>query len=185
MTKNMVRRRTDGAFTSISNVALQDPRLSIEAVGALVCILSLPPDWKFNRSWAKRRFGVGKDKLDRVLKELSQYGYMQIKRHRGENGQYGQCVYVFSAEPDVPITIEPLPMPYSDYLKSDHWQALRSVKLKEADSRCQVCNAGGLLDVHHRTYERLGKESLEDLTVLCRECHDLFHERSRLFVEAA
>jgi hypothetical protein len=46
--------------------------------------------------------------------------------------------------------------------------------------RCQVCNRGlGTLDVHHRTYERRGQELDEDLTVLCRACHGIFHEQRR------
>jgi 5-methylcytosine-specific restriction endonuclease McrA len=40
-----------------------------------------------------------------------------------------------------------------------------------------VCNATTSLDVHHRTYERFGHEDVDDLTVLCRTCHDLFHAR--------
>lgn len=36
------------------------------------------------------------------------------------------------------------------------------------------------LDVHHRTYERLGNESPDDLTVLCRDCHKLFSQNGKL-----
>jgi 5-methylcytosine-specific restriction endonuclease McrA len=42
-----------------------------------------------------------------------------------------------------------------------------------------VCNEeaskGKPLDVHHRTYERRGAEKAEDVIVLCRRCHELFH----------
>lgn len=66
------------------------------------------------------------------------------------------------------------------YLKSDHWRAVRKRALERACGRCQVCNAASKLDVHHRTYERLGKEEDGDLTVLCRDCHDLFHSNSKV-----
>lgn len=66
-------------------------------------------------------------------------------------------------------------MPYSAYLQTPEWQARRAEALERARHRCQVCNSGGLLDVHHRTYERRGEERPEDLTVLCRRCHYLFH----------
>lgn len=36
------------------------------------------------------------------------------------------------------------------------------------------------LDVHHRTYERLGQEQEYDLTVLCHRCHSLFHSVGRI-----
>jgi hypothetical protein len=65
------------------------------------------------------------------------------------------------------------------YLRSGHWQNVRTLALERAEHRCQVCNAAKHLDVHHRTYERLGEERDADLTVLCRKCHDLFHDSGR------
>lgn len=65
------------------------------------------------------------------------------------------------------------------YLRSDHWRATRLAALERAGNRCQVCNADKRLDVHHRTYERIGNERPEDLTVLCRGCHELYHESRR------
>jgi replicative DNA helicase len=40
------------------------------------------------------------------------------------------------------------------------------------------------LEVHHRTYERIGQERSEDLTVLCDVCHGLFHERTKKALNA-
>jgi hypothetical protein len=71
-------------------------------------------------------------------------------------------------------------MPYAWYLKTNHWNRLRDKAHERAGNRCQVCNAGGLLDVHHRTYERRGAELPEDLIVLCRSCHETFHKNGRL-----
>ena len=72
-------------------------------------------------------------------------------------------------------------MPYEDYLQTPHWKHRREDKLRAAGRRCQVCNRGSrTLDVHHRTYERRGQELDEDLIVLCRECHDIFHKHRRL-----
>jgi hypothetical protein len=65
------------------------------------------------------------------------------------------------------------------YLCSDHWRWKRRLALAAAEHRCQVCYGDKRLDVHHRTYERLGQERVSDLTVLCRECHDLFHGSGR------
>ena len=72
-------------------------------------------------------------------------------------------------------------MDYSEYLKSEHWQKLRVIALGRAKFCCQVCNAANCqLDVQHRTYERLGRERLEDLTVLCRQCHERHHKFDEL-----
>lgn len=70
--------------------------------------------------------------------------------------------------------------PYRDYLQTPEWAARRARALKNARYRCQTCGNGGALHVHHRTYARRGAERNADLTVLCADCHELFHERSRL-----
>jgi DNA repair exonuclease SbcCD ATPase subunit len=69
---------------------------------------------------------------------------------------------------------------YLAYLRSPEWQRRRLAALRRAGNRCQVCNSSKHLDVHHRTYERFRRELPGDLTVLCRACHDIFHEAKRL-----
>lgn len=69
---------------------------------------------------------------------------------------------------------------YREYLKSPRWRFTADAAKKRVHYRCQVCN--GLdegLDAHHRTYDRLGDERDEDITVLCRVCHRLFHDHKR------
>jgi len=68
-------------------------------------------------------------------------------------------------------------MRYDLYLQTAEWQTLRRIKMETAGHRCQVCNSdAGPLEIHHRTYERRGKERLDDLTVLCRRCHQVHHD---------
>lgn len=69
---------------------------------------------------------------------------------------------------------------YKDYLESAHWHAVRHGVIEAAKNRCQVCNSGGALHVHHRTYARRGEERPEDLTVLCAGCHSEFHKNGKL-----
>jgi 5-methylcytosine-specific restriction endonuclease McrA len=66
-------------------------------------------------------------------------------------------------------------MPYSEYLQTEHWKETRTAALKRASYRCQLCNANGQLNVHHRTYENRGHEAKDDLIVLCRNCHSKHH----------
>lgn len=66
-------------------------------------------------------------------------------------------------------------MDYQEYLRTDEWKVRRDEMLERAGESCQVCNRSNRLEVHHRTYERRGNEAPEDLTVLCQECHGLFH----------
>lgn len=71
-------------------------------------------------------------------------------------------------------------MPYVNYLQSPEWQTKREQALRLAEYRCQICNASGSLHVHHRSYERRGREAMSDLIVLCGKCHELFHQSSEL-----
>lgn len=68
---------------------------------------------------------------------------------------------------------------YQDYLQSDSWKWKRQMILDQFRT-CQICNSAVNLEVHHRTYERLGNEQLEDLTLLCSKCHELFHSKKKI-----
>jgi 5-methylcytosine-specific restriction endonuclease McrA len=72
---------------------------------------------------------------------------------------------------------------YGRYLRSPAWRATARKALERASYKCQICGADRWLtrlDVHHNSYERLGREPPEDLIVLCRHCHKLFHAAGKL-----
>ena len=67
-------------------------------------------------------------------------------------------------------------MPYDQYLLSPEWKERRKAAIDWARGACQLCNSPEEpLNVHHRTYDRLGAELPADLVVLCKDCHCLFH----------
>ncbi len=71
-------------------------------------------------------------------------------------------------------------MPFSAYRMQPEWQARRAATLARVGYRCQVCGTrDARLDVHHNTYANYGDERPQDLTVLCKDCHGLFHGRMR------
>jgi hypothetical protein len=63
---------------------------------------------------------------------------------------------------------------YRQYLHSEWWKATRLWALERARYRCENCGARAV-NVHHRTYERLGHEHPSDLQALCRRCHEETH----------
>jgi 5-methylcytosine-specific restriction endonuclease McrA len=78
---------------------------------------------------------------------------------------------------------------YERYIDTDHWQKVRDLKLTDqAKERgynyCERCGERAPTDatretafhVHHKTYERLGEERLEDLEIICRRCHEKEHQ---------
>lgn len=92
-------------FSIISNAAWRDPKLSIEARGVLISIIMLPKDWLFNRIWAMREFKIGKKKLDQILRELREAGYMVYVRPKDEQGRMQAGYYLYAANPkSLPIS---------------------------------------------------------------------------------
>ena len=69
---------------------------------------------------------------------------------------------------------------YRRYMESDKWKTIALETKRLANFRCQLCNKEGILHVHHRTYERFGHELQSDLICLCEDCHNFFHEGTRI-----
>ena len=70
--------------------------------------------------------------------------------------------------------------PYHEYLQSEEWKERRERVLLQWEHRCSVCNSSEGLDVHHRNYDNRARELPNDLIVLCRSCHSLFHSNGKL-----
>ena len=65
---------------------------------------------------------------------------------------------------------------YAAYLRSNHWEQVKR-RYRESD-RPQRCPCGArAADLHHLTYERIGREELTDLIALCRDCHRKTHRK--------
>jgi hypothetical protein len=66
---------------------------------------------------------------------------------------------------------------YIAYINSLEWQCKRREAINRARGQYERCGSMQRLQVHHKTYCRLGHELPEDLEVLCRLCHELEHPR--------
>lgn len=69
---------------------------------------------------------------------------------------------------------------YQAYLKTEHWQRLRSQRLKIDGFRCQNCGRThpiGVrsLNVHHIRYNAYQEDVYNDLVTLCDQCHKTIH----------
>ncbi len=65
---------------------------------------------------------------------------------------------------------------YAQYLQSEHWIQFREKVLEYWDGKCVLCYSDWDVNVHHRTYQRIGGELLTDVIVLCLECHEKHHD---------
>lgn len=67
---------------------------------------------------------------------------------------------------------------YTAFLKSACWSETRSAYWTNPDTQkvCAVCGTNEPpLPLHHRTYDRVGEERLDDLTPVCLTCHSMIH----------
>ena len=61
---------------------------------------------------------------------------------------------------------------YSDVISSPRWRLMKTRLIAVRGNKCEGCGeVGGNLDLHHDTYDRLGREIPSDLRLLCRDCH--------------
>lgn len=67
---------------------------------------------------------------------------------------------------------------YPNYLRTEHWLDFREGALL-ARPFCQVCETAESKQVHHLTYDYLGRERMEDVLVLCASCHQKWHDEHK------
>lgn len=133
-----------------------------------------------NTSIAKRA-GISYPTVVRSLRRLEDRGLVaRAVVAQGPRNPTGRIFTLCWRVEVAPGDEAPPPMSYDEYLETPHWQEVRGRALARAGHACAICPATTRLEVHHRTYERLGAEADVDLVVLCRDCHRLFHEGGKL-----
>lgn len=64
---------------------------------------------------------------------------------------------------------------YWEYICSQHWKGVkRAYRASALPQDCDFCG-DPKVDLHHKTYERLGAERLDDILPLCHRCHCMVH----------
>lgn len=68
---------------------------------------------------------------------------------------------------------------YDAYLRTPRWSRLRDKVLARDGHLCQGCRESPATQVHHLTYDRVGREMLFDLVAVCERCHSRIHPDKR------
>lgn len=98
MKMNIITRKRNSNYTTISNVFLRDIRLSCKAKGILAVIMGLPDDWDFSIRGILSITKEGKDAVYSAIKELKQYGYCEVSERKDNSGKFNGYSYCFSDE---------------------------------------------------------------------------------------
>jgi len=109
---SIIRVQKTEKFTTISNVHINDDRLSWKATAILTYLLSKPNDWTV---YIKQLAKAKKDGIKAVysgIKELKEFGYIEHVFIRGEDGKIQHGEYIVHEEPieiETPVNTKPKP----------------------------------------------------------------------------
>ena len=85
---SVIRIEKNKNYSVVSNIPLNDFRLSWEASGMMAYLLSKPDDWQVRMTDLTKQRSAGRDKVKRIFKELETYGYLTRKRVGGAGGKF-------------------------------------------------------------------------------------------------
>ncbi|HMM21448.1 MAG TPA: helix-turn-helix domain-containing protein [Selenomonadales bacterium] len=99
---SIIRVEKQRKYTCVSNVPLQDARLSLKARGLITYCLSLPDNWTYSVSGLVKVIGSeGKSSIQSALHELEACGYLVRSRLHDNNGKFTGTEYVLYEEPQI------------------------------------------------------------------------------------
>lgn len=70
-------------------------------------------------------------------------------------------------------------MGYRDYIQSQRWMQRKRKYFETHEKKCKACKTSRRIELHHKTYNRLGQERDADLVPLCQLCHSKVHDLFR------
>ncbi len=70
---------------------------------------------------------------------------------------------------------------HQNFIKSEYWKNLTERYKNIIGQQCELCFSNDSLCVHHNNYWNKGKETSEDIIILCRKCHNKFHKNVKHF----
>ena len=104
---------------------------------------------------------------------MTSRGYVGVAR-RGY-GNYLQG----TAEPFPRVSAPVAEIP-SDLRGRKRWHLLRAVICSLRGYKCEACDSTCNLNLHHKTYENFGNESIDELELLCASCHRKRHNEEKM-----
>lgn len=81
---NKIKRRS--GYSSIPNAMASDTRMSIEARGLLALLMTMGEGWVFRSASLIKQCGCGREKYQRMIREIKDAGYLTIEPDRNDDG---------------------------------------------------------------------------------------------------
>lgn len=95
-------------WSATPNALLRDGKTSATAKVVYSLLAGFSPDFKFTRRTLQSMAGVGKDTIQKALRELIAKGWIDRHQHRGRAGKFFYT-YTIHPVPCLPAPVEPVP----------------------------------------------------------------------------
>ena len=103
----LIRKARRGKdFTTMPNETVRDPRLSMDTLGILLNIISLPEDWVIRKKDLEIRLCVGRRILDRAFNEMKNAGYLFEVDVVSNSTKFSGKGYLIYADSDKPADVQ-------------------------------------------------------------------------------
>jgi hypothetical protein len=89
MSVQKLRIKKGFSYTSVSNKVIQNLK-NYEALGLYAYLLSLPEDWIFYKKQLAEHSGIGREKINTLLKILNAHNLIEYAQVRNQSGRFAQ-----------------------------------------------------------------------------------------------
>lgn len=87
-------------YAVVPNAAMRDSALSIEARGMLALLMTYSDEWVFQRHHLMDVAGIGRDRFQRIMRELIEAGYVTREPLREPDGRVSGSTWVINDAPN-------------------------------------------------------------------------------------
>lgn len=125
-------------FNDIFTTQIEGKKLTPEAWGIYVFMLSLPDTWDYTVAGLMTVVNAGRDKINRVLNELETAGFL-IREQTTEGGRFGKMKYTLLQIPKTPFTEKPSTVkPITENKQQQSTKELNTNKQSTKESNTKV-----------------------------------------------
>jgi len=161
-------------FTVILNKTITDERLSMESLGVLISILSLPDDWVIRKNDLQERLRVGRRIIDKCFLELKDAGYLFEVEVVSEGTRFAGKGYIIYGESQEATDVQ---------------NVQREMQVSGVQNvHCPGVQNVHLLNKHNTTKETLygkkfQKPSLAEVLSFAKDKHQFNDAQAQIFAE--
>ena len=103
--ENTISRRS--GYTAIPNSIFSDERLTLEARAFLGLLMSMNDGRVFRRANLLKASGIGRDKYQRILRELQDVGYLEVVASKSSGGLFSGKKWIIHDTPETHAKADP------------------------------------------------------------------------------